>query len=90
MQSVEILTNVRQEGRKQFDEGKFMFNEHSKLCFQAHEINFRALKQLATRLTAREGFPPKSEIRAGLSVTKKCIEPYEKREPTTKKSRAKT
>ena len=46
-------------------------SEHGKLCFEAPEINSGTQNKLAARLKAREGFPPKSEIHDGRSVTEK-------------------
>ena len=44
-------------------------SEHSKLCFGQPEMIRASQNKLATRLKAREGFPPKSEIHDGKSET---------------------
>ena len=44
---------------------------NSKLCFGQPEMIRASQNKLATRLKAREGFPPKSEIHDGRSATEK-------------------
>ena len=63
-------TTARRERRAAIRRRRILCsNEHSKLCFEAPEINSGTQNKLATRLKAREGFPPKSEIHDGKSET---------------------
>ena len=54
-----------------FSDEKFMFKRTWQVVFWGTRNYFRHPKQLAARLKAREGFPPKSEIHDGRSVTEK-------------------
>ena len=51
--------------------GSYYHKGNSKLCFGRPEMIRASQNKLATRLKAREGFPPKSEIHDGRSATEK-------------------
>ena len=56
-------TTARRERRAAIRRRRILCsNEHSKLCFGQPEMIRASQNKLATRLKAREGFPPKSEI----------------------------
>jgi hypothetical protein len=66
---------MRLKVKPQFDEGKFVNKRSQQVVFSAARNISGNPKQLAARLTAREGFPPKSEIHDGRSETEKtqCV-----------------
>ena len=62
---------MRLKVKPQFDEGKFVNKRSQQVVFWAARNDSGIPNKLATRLKAREGFPPKSEIHDGRSATEK-------------------